>query len=71
MSRSPFEDLVHRVNNLLSTIEIQGAVAEAEGTLAAYVAALAQITASARRTQEEMAVLRAASRRERASDGDA
>lgn len=68
MTRSPFDDLVHRVNNLLSTIEIQGAVAEADGSLPAYIAAMAQIAQSARRTQQEVAALRA---RERGAAGEA
>jgi hypothetical protein len=32
MTRTPFEELVHRVNNLLGTIEIQAEVAQATGT---------------------------------------
>jgi len=60
MVRSPFEDLVHRVNNLLATIEIQVEVAKAEGTLAAHAAALATIADSARRTQDELRSLRQA-----------
>ncbi len=64
MVRSPFEDLVHRVNNLLGTIEIQAEVAKAEGTLAAHAAALAMIADSARRTQAELRGLRQAHARD-------
>ena len=64
MPRSPFADLVHRVNNLLSTIEIQIEVAKAEGTLAAHARAFLVIGDSARRTHEEVRLLR----RERALD---
>jgi hypothetical protein len=59
MSRPPFEELVHRVNNLLGTIELQAEVARGEGTIAAYASALEQIVESARRTQHDLARLRA------------
>ncbi len=59
MGRTAFEDLVHRVNNLLGTIEVQIEVANAEGSLDAYRSALALIQASARRTATEVAELRA------------
>lgn len=54
MARSPFEDLVHRINNLLGTIEIQAEVARTDGTLAAHQDALRLIVESARRTQDEV-----------------
>ncbi|HEX6812190.1 MAG TPA: hypothetical protein VF384_11245 [Planctomycetota bacterium] len=60
MPRTPFDEVVHRVNNLLGTIEIQAEVARGDGALPAYVDALAQIVESARRTREEVARLRAA-----------
>jgi len=69
MVRSPFEDLVHRVNNLLGTIEIQVEVAQAEGTLAAHAAALATIADSARRTHAELRILRNVHRRDHDAGG--
>ncbi|MEO6594120.1 MAG: hypothetical protein ABIP94_05155 [Planctomycetota bacterium] len=63
MQRSHFDDLVHRINNLLGTIEIQAAVARAEGSLAAHATALGHIVESAKRTQEEVTRLRAAAQR--------
>ena len=59
MARTPFEDLLHRVNNLLGTIEIQAELAAAEDTLQAHRSAMAQILASARRAAEEVVQLRA------------
>lgn len=58
MAGTAFEDLVHRVNNLLGTIEIQADVAAAEGTLDAHRSALELILQSARRTAGELAELR-------------
>lgn len=58
MSRTPFDELVHRVNNLLGTIEIQAEVARGEATLAAYAAAMAHIVESAARTRDEVRRLR-------------
>ncbi len=58
MARTPFEDLVHRVNNLLGTIEVQAELARTEGTLPAHADALARIVESARRTQDELRQLR-------------
>lgn len=55
----PFDDLLHRVNNLLGTIEVQIEVARAEASLAAYEKAMAYIAESARRTREEARVLAA------------
>ncbi len=54
MARSPFEDLVHRINNLLGTIEIQAEVARTDGALEAHQEALRLIVESARRTQDEV-----------------
>ena len=59
MARTPFEDLLHRVNNLLGTIEIQAELAAAEDTLQAHRDAMAQILASARRAAEEVVQIRA------------
>lgn len=58
MSRTPFDELVHRVNNLLGTIEIQAEVAKADGTAAAYADAMTKIVESARRTQDDVRRLR-------------
>ena len=71
MARSPFDDLVHRVNNLLATIEIQGEVARSEGTLAAHTVALAVIADAARRTEDEMRALRRAHAADHAAGGGA
>lgn len=60
MPRTPFDELVHRVNNLLGTIEIQAELARSDGTLAAHVEALARIAESAARTHAEVQRLRAA-----------
>lgn len=64
MGRTAFDELVHRVNNLLGTIEIQAELARGDGSVAAYAEAMAQIVESARRTQEDVARLRAARARE-------
>ncbi len=61
MPRSPFDDLVHRVNNLLGTIEIQAEVAR-DGGLPEHREALRLILESARRTQAELRELQAARR---------
>ncbi len=58
MSPTPFDELVHRVNNLLGTIEIQAEVARGEGSLQAYVDALTLILESARRTRDDVVRLR-------------
>jgi hypothetical protein len=60
MARTPFEELVHRINNLLGTIAIQVEVARGDGSLAAFAAALASIEESARRTGDEVQRLRQA-----------
>ncbi len=62
MASSPFDELVHDVNNLLSTIEIQAGLARTEGTLPAHADALAHIVESARRTQAEVQRLRVATK---------
>lgn len=62
MARTPFEELEHRVNNLLGTIEIQIELARSEGSLAAHAEALGHIAESAKRTREELQRLRAAAR---------
>lgn len=59
MTRTPFDELVHRLNNLLSTIELQAELASSDGSLAAHQEALGQIVESARRTQQDLARLRA------------
>lgn len=59
MTRAPFDELVHRVNNLLGTIEIQAELAGSDGSLAAHREALQRIVESARRTQEDVRRLRA------------
>ena len=64
MPRTPFDELVHRVNNLLGTIEIQAELARGEATLAAHVEALACIVESARRVQDDVRRLRESPRQE-------
>jgi hypothetical protein len=61
MARSPFDELVHRINNLLGTIEVQCEVARSAGALAAHEEALRLILESARRTHADVQRLRAAS----------
>ena len=56
--RSAVEDILHRVNNLLGTIEIQSEVARSIGTVESMTQALDLIVASARRTRDELQVLR-------------
>ncbi|MFM1871837.1 MAG: hypothetical protein RL398_1259 [Planctomycetota bacterium] len=58
MGRTPLEDLLHRVNNLLGTIEIQADVAAAIDDLDAYRNAMRLILESARKTAAEVAVIR-------------
>ncbi len=64
MSRTAFDELVHRVNNLLGTIEIQAEVAHGDGTLQAYTEALARIVESSRKVQEDVRRLRNAAKGE-------
>lgn len=58
MTRTPFDELVHRLNNLLGTIEIQAELAASEGSLVAHQQALRLIVDSARRTQDDVKRLR-------------
>ena len=67
MSRTPFDELVHRVNNLLGTIEVQAELARSDGSLPAHTAALQQIVDSARRTQDDVKRLRTAAARDQAT----
>lgn len=60
MARTAFDELVHRINNLLGTIEIQAELARSEGTLPAHVNAMAHIVESADRTREDVVRLRVA-----------
>lgn len=54
MRRTPLDDLLHRVNNLLGTIEMQVAAANAVDTKPALQEALRLIAASAARTAAEV-----------------
>lgn len=58
MTRTPFDELVHRLNNLLGTIEIQAELATSDGSLPAHQQALALIVESARKTQDDVRRLR-------------
>lgn len=58
--RTPFEDLVHCVNNLLAVITTQSEVARAVGTDAATRTALATIEQAAGKALAEVRRLRAA-----------
>lgn len=59
MPRAPIDDLLHRVNNLLGTIELQVAAASAVDTKAAMQDALRLIAESAQRTTAEVQRFRA------------
>lgn len=48
------EDVLHRVNNLLGTIEIQSEVARMVGTVGALTEAIDHIVESARKTRAEL-----------------
>ncbi len=52
------EDILHRVNNLLGTIEIQSEVARTIGTTDALKEAIDHIVESARKTQADLDQLR-------------
>ncbi|MFT4514853.1 MAG: hypothetical protein ACI89X_001088 [Planctomycetota bacterium] len=52
------EDILHRVNNLLGTIEIQSEVARAVGTSDALIEAIDYIVESARKTRADLDELR-------------
>lgn len=54
MAQRQLDEVVHRVNNLLGTIEIQAEVAQGEGSAAALADALRVIVESARRTKVEI-----------------
>ena len=56
--RSDVDDILHSVNNLLGTIEIQSEVARSIGTVESMTQALDFIVRSARRTRDELAVFR-------------
>ncbi len=62
MASSPFDELVHRVNNLLGTIQVQADVARLSGSLEAHMNALRLIEESALRTQQDLQRLRNAAR---------
>lgn len=65
VTNSPrIEDVLHRVNNLLGTIEIQSEVARTIGTQDALIEAIDHIVESARRTRAELEDLRASLRSE-------
>ena len=51
---APIDDLLHRVNNLLGTIQVQVAAAKAVGTAEALEQALRLIAAAADRTHGEV-----------------
>lgn len=55
---SPFDELAHRVNNLLGTIELQVEVARADGSAPAVESALSLILESARRVRDDLQRLR-------------
>jgi hypothetical protein len=59
MHRACFDELVHRVNNLLGTIQVQAEVARSLGDLPAHQEALRLIEASAERTKAEVRSLQA------------
>jgi hypothetical protein len=59
MTRTSLEDLLHRVNNLLATIQLQAEVARLTGTLPAASNALRLIVEAADRTQAEVQRFRA------------
>lgn len=52
------DDILHRVNNLLGTIEIQSEVARTIGTTDALTEAIDHIVESARRTRADLDELR-------------
>jgi hypothetical protein len=57
MQKSQLDEVVHRVNNLLGTIQIQAEVARGDGSAEAYAAAMACSVESARRTRAELVQL--------------
>jgi len=60
MDESAGREVIHKVNNLLTVIYTQAAVARAAGTLAAHERALASIESSAQATTEVLAAARRA-----------
>lgn len=60
MAKTPLDDLLHRVNNLLATIQLQAEVARLDGGLPAATTALRLIAEAGERTQAEVARFRAA-----------
>lgn len=54
MGRAPIDDLLHRVNNLLGTIQLQVAAARALDDKQSCLEALRLIADSAERTREEV-----------------
>lgn len=58
MRRTRFDELVHRVNNLLGTIEIQAELTTAATEVEDWRAAMAVIVASARATALDVQRLR-------------
>lgn len=59
MARAALDELLHRINNLLGTIQLQVEVAKAVGTHAACQEALRLIADSAVRTDETVRRVRA------------
>jgi hypothetical protein len=59
MARAPIDDLLHRVNNLLGTIQMQVAAARALDDQQACLDALRLIAEAAERTHEEVQRFRA------------
>lgn len=59
MGRAPIDELLHRVNNLLGTIQLQVAAATALDDKKACLEALRLIAESAERTRDEVQRFRA------------
>lgn len=54
MAKTPLDDLLHRVNNLLATIQLQAEVARLDGGLPAAATALRLIAEAGERTKAEV-----------------
>ncbi|MBK8099283.1 MAG: hypothetical protein IPK26_19410 [Planctomycetes bacterium] len=54
MAKTPLDDLLHRVNNLLATIQLQAEVARMDGGLPSATLALRLIAEAAERTLAEV-----------------
>lgn len=67
MTRSAFDDLAHRLANLLGTIQIQVEVARLDGSIEGYREALRLIEQSAVRAQQELRQLQERQRGEAGS----